>query len=116
MLVPDVAVCARHGRACAPVARVDATAARSSRTTLTSSSHRHVRRWTPGRAAWRVTVVVVVAEREDARCLACSTAAITSPRACRQDLDNFEEWWQPQLSTAGYDSVFAKCDDGRREG
>ena len=33
-----------------------------------------------------------------------------------QDIDNFEEWWQKQLGILGYDGVFAKCDNDRREG
>lgn len=33
-----------------------------------------------------------------------------------QDLDNYDVWWQPQLAALGYDSVFAKCDNDRREG
>ena len=37
-------------------------------------------------------------------------------RSSLQDVDNFEEWWQKQMGILGYDGVFAKCDNSRREG
>ena len=44
---------------------------------------------------------------------------LPDPPSCScvwQDIDNFEEWWQRQMGTIGYDGVFAKCDNDRREG
>lgn len=33
-----------------------------------------------------------------------------------QDVDEFMVWWKPSLIEAGYDGIFAQCDNKRRDG